>query len=122
MKNRRLYDANNLTEVWPRTKPLPTQWGLVAEAEARDEGAATRLGVRAEHGGRRATARCHLRRGKNGNGARNTGRSRQGAPSRITIVTRSEIINSGEGFAVDQDQVRAFADGNRRGDMEWRCD
>ena len=26
MKNGRLYDANNLTETWPRTKPLPTQW------------------------------------------------------------------------------------------------
>jgi hypothetical protein len=25
MKNGRLYDANNLTEVWPRNKPLPTQ-------------------------------------------------------------------------------------------------
>lgn len=26
MKNGRLYDANNLTEVWPRVKPLPPQW------------------------------------------------------------------------------------------------
>ncbi|HEY5059890.1 MAG TPA: amidohydrolase family protein, partial [Gemmatimonadaceae bacterium] len=26
MKNGRMYDASNLTEVWPRTRPLPTQW------------------------------------------------------------------------------------------------
>ena len=26
MKNGRLYDAANLTEVWPRQRPLPTQW------------------------------------------------------------------------------------------------
>ena len=26
MKNGRLYDAANLTETWPRQRPLPTQW------------------------------------------------------------------------------------------------
>jgi cytosine/adenosine deaminase-related metal-dependent hydrolase len=26
MKNGRLYEAATLNEVWPRTKPLPTQW------------------------------------------------------------------------------------------------
>lgn len=26
MKNGRLYDGNNLNEVWPRAKPLPPQW------------------------------------------------------------------------------------------------
>ena len=26
MKNGRLYDANNLAEIWPRTKQMPTQW------------------------------------------------------------------------------------------------
>jgi Tol biopolymer transport system component len=26
MKNGRLYDATNLTEVWPRQRPLPVQW------------------------------------------------------------------------------------------------
>jgi hypothetical protein len=26
MKNGRLYDANTLNEVWPRTKALPAQW------------------------------------------------------------------------------------------------
>jgi hypothetical protein len=26
MKNGRLYDANNLSEVWPRTRALPAQW------------------------------------------------------------------------------------------------
>jgi len=26
MKNGRLYDGNNLTEVWPRAKALPPQW------------------------------------------------------------------------------------------------
>ena len=26
MKNGRLYDGNTLDEVWPRVKPLPTQW------------------------------------------------------------------------------------------------
>ena len=26
MKNGRLYEADTLTEVWPRRRPLPTQW------------------------------------------------------------------------------------------------
>jgi Tol biopolymer transport system component len=26
MKNGRMYDASNLSEIWPRTRPLPTQW------------------------------------------------------------------------------------------------
>ena len=26
MKNGRLYEAATLTEVWPRRRPLPTQW------------------------------------------------------------------------------------------------
>lgn len=26
MKNGRMYDAATLTEVWPRRRPLPTQW------------------------------------------------------------------------------------------------
>ena len=26
MKNGRLYEASTLTEIWPRKRPLPTQW------------------------------------------------------------------------------------------------
>jgi len=26
MKNGRLYDGNTLDEMWPRVRPLPTQW------------------------------------------------------------------------------------------------
>ena len=26
VKNGRLYDGNTLDELWPRVKPLPTQW------------------------------------------------------------------------------------------------
>ena len=26
MKNGRLYEADSLTEIWPRQRPLPTQW------------------------------------------------------------------------------------------------
>ena len=26
MKNGRLYEAATLTEIWPRQRPLPTQW------------------------------------------------------------------------------------------------
>ena len=31
MKNGRLYDATNLTEVWPRQRPLPVQWWWMVE-------------------------------------------------------------------------------------------
>ena len=34
MKNGRLYEAGTLTEVWPRRKPLPTQWWWRVEPPA----------------------------------------------------------------------------------------
>jgi hypothetical protein len=34
MKNGRMYESNTLNEVYPRQKPLTTQWWLVADAGA----------------------------------------------------------------------------------------